>query len=156
MLRHPSAHTPCRPCAGACGRRKRSSDARAAPGAAEGDDAFPRRGNGGGRRWVGAARDGGAGARRAGLSAAAPRGRANAHHATCCGVPGHGRRAAPGGPRRRASARASARAYFCKALEMTFPNLFTKVPDKEQEQEASKSFLRPRLLTYSRSNIFIY
>ena len=39
------------------------------------------------------------------------------------------------------------------ALAMSFPKLLTKVPVKEQEQqqEASESFLRPRLHTYSRS-----
>ena len=45
-------------------------------------------------------------------------------------------------------------------MEMSFPKLFTKVPDpqqeqeqQEQEQQASKSFLRPRLHTYSQSKI---
>ena len=39
---------------------------------------------------------------------------------------------------------------FSKPLEKAFPKLFTKVPDKEQQQEqqqASKSFLRPRYTT---------
>ena len=42
-----------------------------------------------------------------------------------------------------------------KPMEMSFPKLFTKVPDpQQQEQQSSKSFLRPRLHTYSRSKIF--